>query len=556
MPGKRTSWSRLWVSYRREDLTEGLRARIADPAWLLARQWQFGEFQGDDAASPVRVEITHRSAEVRALKLGDATGWTRLRDGDLIEPLIEAQNKETSPSRTKLAGELGLHFLRMVPAAHRARIRLWLVSRKMHLQVGAHAPPYLRGLAHGSVDGLRLVQVKAAFCARADAENKLASGTFAGWIARLQEIAPQRFVRPIGKSWDAAQMGYRASVRAGGIALTAAAHDGGSLDWMSFDLDAAAAPDAKAPTMGSRKISTIIPTPVRYAGMPAARYWNFEAGDTYFGDLSADLTDLGQLILTEFAMVYSNDWFICPLPAKRGTLSRVTKVRILDTFGDEIVKKATSAEAEGKTPWRFFELTGDPAPGEGQSPWMYLPRAVAGQEHGRDLEQVILSRDEEANLAWGIEDVIEGSDGRPHRRVLDWQAWRADNEDPHVLADEAWKFRLSRLLPGHWIPFAPEVGEDRRPTGRLLRSRLADWDLFGADKRQLAGPQGALLEPSDALAIQEATVPRGGIVVSRQMQMARGPDGRRWLWAANRRRPASRSPSPGHPTDTIVKGKE
>ena len=33
----------------------GLRAQIADPVWFLARQWELGEFRGEDAAAPVRV---------------------------------------------------------------------------------------------------------------------------------------------------------------------------------------------------------------------------------------------------------------------------------------------------------------------------------------------------------------------------------------------------------------------------------------------------------------------------------------------------------------------
>src|SRR5262245_6134235 len=43
------------------DLDGGLRARVADPVWFLARQWQLGEHQGEDASSPVavKIEISH-----------------------------------------------------------------------------------------------------------------------------------------------------------------------------------------------------------------------------------------------------------------------------------------------------------------------------------------------------------------------------------------------------------------------------------------------------------------------------------------------------------------
>jgi hypothetical protein len=41
------------------DLARGFSAEVADPLWILGRQWQLGEQQGEDASSPVRVE--HRS---------------------------------------------------------------------------------------------------------------------------------------------------------------------------------------------------------------------------------------------------------------------------------------------------------------------------------------------------------------------------------------------------------------------------------------------------------------------------------------------------------------
>jgi hypothetical protein len=45
-------WSRLEPRSRSKNFAEGLAARVADPLWLLARQWQFGEFAGADAGVP------------------------------------------------------------------------------------------------------------------------------------------------------------------------------------------------------------------------------------------------------------------------------------------------------------------------------------------------------------------------------------------------------------------------------------------------------------------------------------------------------------------------
>ena len=54
-------WTRLEGLTRDASLAEGLAARTADPLWLLARQWQFGGFHGEDAASPAWVTIRGQS---------------------------------------------------------------------------------------------------------------------------------------------------------------------------------------------------------------------------------------------------------------------------------------------------------------------------------------------------------------------------------------------------------------------------------------------------------------------------------------------------------------
>lgn len=54
-------WERIEASSRDDELDSGVEARIADPLWMLARQWQVGEFRGDDAASPVATRLAWRS---------------------------------------------------------------------------------------------------------------------------------------------------------------------------------------------------------------------------------------------------------------------------------------------------------------------------------------------------------------------------------------------------------------------------------------------------------------------------------------------------------------
>ena len=46
-------WNRLEGRPRTTDFGRALRVEVRDPLWMLARQWQLGEFRGTDGGSPV-----------------------------------------------------------------------------------------------------------------------------------------------------------------------------------------------------------------------------------------------------------------------------------------------------------------------------------------------------------------------------------------------------------------------------------------------------------------------------------------------------------------------
>src|SRR5262245_43084265 len=53
-------WNRLEGRPRTEKFDRALRAEVRDALWFLTRQWQFGEFKGEDAGSPVEVRTAVR----------------------------------------------------------------------------------------------------------------------------------------------------------------------------------------------------------------------------------------------------------------------------------------------------------------------------------------------------------------------------------------------------------------------------------------------------------------------------------------------------------------
>jgi hypothetical protein len=117
-----TLWTRLDVRTRADDPDVALQARLHDPLWLLARQWQFGEFRGEDAGTPIH-------ARLRA-DAGQLTRF-RARGGDSIDvdlsavPLEAMVEREpvTGASRWRVRVDAGLHFLRLLGRAGGGRYR-------------------------------------------------------------------------------------------------------------------------------------------------------------------------------------------------------------------------------------------------------------------------------------------------------------------------------------------------------------------------------------------------------------------------------------------------
>src|SRR6476620_5046056 len=59
------AWNRLEGRPRTVDFERALRAEVRDALWFLTRQWQFGEFQGEDAGSPVDARVAMRATPLQ-----------------------------------------------------------------------------------------------------------------------------------------------------------------------------------------------------------------------------------------------------------------------------------------------------------------------------------------------------------------------------------------------------------------------------------------------------------------------------------------------------------
>ena len=110
-------WNRLEGRPRKEDFDRALRAEVRDPLWMLAKQWQMGEFEGDDAGSPVFAKL--HLATSRLNKYQPATHGVQPFDNDVpLEGTVEKRpiplSMDDKVFSLDLRLMLGRHWLKLL----------------------------------------------------------------------------------------------------------------------------------------------------------------------------------------------------------------------------------------------------------------------------------------------------------------------------------------------------------------------------------------------------------------------------------------------------------
>jgi hypothetical protein len=525
-----TTWHRLEPRVRGADPATGLRAAVHDPLWLLGRQWQVGELLGEDAASPVAVRV--ETAEDRLSRWRPASGVADDYDPSAtpLEVLVEGEPPVTPTLRHRLDA-----WTRLVELLEDAGL-----GDRAAALAGDHPLPPPRVPEDPAEARLRLLAGDAAGDGLAVAESLAAdpAGLPAGLVETFLAWTRARTSASAGDCWVTDRLEYRFAVGAGTdtgeVVLAAPEYLGGRLDWYDLDVDAdpAHALGATEDPVEST-VTHLLPTRVTFPGMPAERFWEFEDAAVDLGAVSAAAEDLGRLVTVEFATVFGNDWWSAPVRARFGSLMGVRSLIVRDTFGENVLVEPTEDAADASAPWRMFRLT-DSAIGAGTGPappLLMLAPVVSGALDGDAIEELLLLRDEMANLAWGVERVVEGADARPRNRSVEYGSRLTAAPPPSLASPAELVYVLQTSVPDHWIPLVPVRDPEGSRAIVLQRGSLLTQD---GTARPITA-QGVLLSPEVSLwYFHEEEVPRTGLRVRRIPSVARWLDGTTYEWVSRR----------------------
>ena len=495
-------WSRLEARPRGTDLTPSLKAQLRDPLWLLCRQWQLGEFEGDDCGTPVYSDLDYDCSSIQSQQVP-------------LNPLISAQPvfNDNDPGLKSLDVRIQMAemWIRIISSDAQLKILVSKFSSNPLYRLREDAGLLQDEAGFGMLefykdryfDGYLFYKDLKRFNAFPATQRALLNVKFAmftQWYKRTY-FQDEKF-----NNWNNSNLEYQYS-----FIVNEKTEESTSVlstktiaiaefyepvpEWYHLKIKSQQN-KASTPALlsgiktlryakNSPGLKKLIPSSLRFAGMPESRFWAFEEGGTNLAAIGADTLDLGRIALLEFGLIYSNDWSIMPLKAPLGSIMQIRSLKITDSFGKEQTIQATDqGNSNSWNSWAYFSMDMVKTGNRGKTdPSMPLLAVIGQPMQGEPLEEVVFQMDEMANLVWAIEKTVTSpSGGSKEGRSQQKERKRQQGTD--------WKYEPQSQVPLHWIPFAAlqsdtkqwvyrrgkmlsETGEKIYPQTSLLRKGLS-----------------------------------------------------------------------------------
>lgn len=599
-----TSWNRIEGRPRTENFERALKAEVRDALWMISKQWQTGEFLGEDAASAILAKVHIKTTSLNKYQSGDGL-VDSFKDNELpLEAKVEHQEIPFQIGSQEISLDLrmliGRHWLKLLKRHNLLAIQnlkdeyvkeyeftLPNPAVKDDIHICAHIEVWQQFAAAAEaniLNGYKLYtdfklsndQVSTATLdpSERDELNKLREKLIL-WFEQL-------FYQPIeqdNQAWKPSSLEYQFACSAPKDTkeqvFIADEYYHGHLDWYNLDihdkkteLPSLTVDPLETPVEKSFTLS-FLPTPITFPGMPHSRWWALEDWKTDLGKIKPSTTDINQLMLLDFGLNYANDWLLFPFTLPVASIANIEGLMVTNSFGEKIwVEAAGKGADEDWDRWSMFNLNvrGDldvPA----DLSLLLLPSSAKVLE-GKPLEEVYLLRDEIANMVWGVETLIPLASGKSKRGKEVALELGAKYEQfityiPEPLAidqDAKIRYQIINSVPENWIPFIPVHMDSNQREVQLQRAAMPR--IFeGTDASippQKIEPRTPILREGldnvipEPYFIHEEEIPRMGIKVHRSFQRTRWYNGKVVTWVGFRKQVGRGEGHSGLAFDQIV----
>lgn len=528
---------RLEGRSRNPNNESGLEMRTADPLWMLGRQWQFGEFKGEDNGSPIAVHANYRKEQANLYSFPSSLKPQEIGNVPL-EARVEAMDVRPKDLRSKV--RIGQKFENLIKAnfppnesnefINKLRI---LFTLKIEGTPDQKSLGFFNLMAGNVIDGGSLwgkIQTKGFpkgdFLPLVSITHSLIN-----WYPELYLPAEEPF------SWQSRNLVHQFSVHGENeIELNAPDYQSGHLDWYSFDK----AVIGINPTEKTTDSEVFMPVRVSYAAMPDKRLFSFEDSNLDLSGMEVDQSDLIKLMIIDFSLVSDNDWYTIPLEMELGELCWINHITVKDVFGitTTINHDKNTGQFLDTNPlkiWDSFKIRSSDLLRERginnqelykkEEQFLYLPPVTAFPQESRPLEELLFLRDEYANMVWGIERTVCNEMGKP----INGYDLHLELNGPFLKTEESGhalpQFSLASPVPTNWIPYLPFHLEDSNIELRRAVMMRNEAHTEPEDINPLYR-----LAQKDLLNIREEAIPRAGVRVQLTRQRVRATNGQTFIW--------------------------
>jgi hypothetical protein len=571
-----TMWNRLESRTLSNEFGRTLKSEIRDGLWMLSRQWQVGEFEAQDTGSPVFACLDWKYAPFDKIALANNTAGNIKQISEDIPLETEVERILVQPD-LGLQIEMGRHFTRMLKkrlSTTRSKsvldkllaingMRFETINdstdeakyNNAQLLVNTKMQQYIDAAIFGkAVDGWVLYQrlsseTLSKIIGEDDATLDQIGQDFQEWFT-TQYTQPEN-VEEDGWLPERLEYQFSASLQNESTdkkVLVAREYFQGRLDWYAMDyadqndalhVDGLGANNDPAEKGECRHL---IPAQVQFPGMPNARWWEFEDGTINFDAMDAKLNETGKMVIAEFAMLYSNDWFVVPLRVPVGAAINLAPIVVTDVFGQRTIINHYENTGQASPHWSFFRMHHQEKDINAQSDdCLLIPPVLSDYQEGKPIEEISFSRDEMANMVWGIESIVpdnlgNGKNGFEHALAIKeyYKALEGADPEPPLDNEATIKYQVSTTVPENWIPFIA-VRKEGTIDDIILRRAAMPRVLQGFPIRRIRPLTQLLRSGMDDgslpfFDICEEEVPPSGAIVKLKWQRSRWYNGKIALW--------------------------
>lgn len=567
---------------RVNDVAPTISANVHDALWMLTQQWRVGEFNGEDAGTLVKAKIETQSTHINRYRGGN--GPVEAFNPDVpLEAKVERlplfldlgmqleiglqwykilRKRNVAASYSHFVGEFqievptGTAETDLQVQSNRDSMQARKAARRRIMNGGAFLAYLNAGNNAHDVPGLNPADQAAIDNAQAD---------FFVWLNNTYYL-PQAASE---KSWSKDQLEYKFSVSAPlttangaqQMVLDADKYTLGDLDWYSVDLNAnvnTRLTETPANSISNNVIDpsvvvSYLPHHIEWKGMPKGRWWEFEDRNIDIAKMLAQKQDISKLILMEFGLIYSNDWFIIPHPVQNSTVTEVKGLVVTDVFDQQfVIQRAGTGADYSWQKWDMYQVNkkGQPAHQNSLNKLLMMP-ALINKVESAPIEKVLFLRDEMANMVWGVEDVVpndlfggvNGKDAAGDLMDFLEQTYAPVTTAGYEPNNAALRYKLQNAVPENWIPFIAAVNSNPSANYRsrqIQRARLLRYINDEYQQTPIQPRTNILRAGLDETVPQpyflnQEEVSKSGFVVSTSFQRTRWYDGKTYVWLGRKK---------------------